>query len=191
MSEGFGDRITVTGGAGSGIGSAAGSQDHPFAAVFPISSPNAHCAAFFCDDLTDASCAHRYPEPPKFSLESIQHSLCPVRYREYPVAPLGLQFAAQLPEECHSFLRREGGHGAIEETAVPGRILQHLLCSAVIGHVASALAGDQELLAQPVILFQQKDLRPLPGSYDRREHARGAAADHDTVICHLPSTCFS
>ena len=81
--------------------------------------------------------------------------------------------------------RLVSSHGAEEEPAVPGGILQHFLCGAVIGHIAAALAGNQQLLAQPVVALQKQHLLAIPGCGDGREHTRRPAADDNSVVIHL------
>ena len=65
---------------------------------------------------------------------------------------------------------------------------QKLLRFAVVGHVAAALAGDEDLLAGLFHVLQHRHLVPLPHSSTRR-HQPGRTAAHDQHLCHPASSC--
>ena len=98
--------------------------------------------------------------------------------------------AALVFKKLFGTFRGEGGHGAVEKPAVPGSVPQNLFRRAVVGHIAAALAGDEQLFPQPVVLFQQQHLCPLPGRRDGGKHPRGTAAHHDQVMRHGPLPAF-
>ena len=60
---------------------------------------------------------------------------------------------------------------------VGAHMAQKLLCRAVVGHIAAALAGDKDLLAGLVHVFQHRHLMPLPHGGTRRHQACRACAD--------------
>ena len=66
-------------------------------------------------------------------------------------------------------------------------MVQKLFRRAVVGHIAAALAGDQDLLGRFVHVFQHRYLMPLPHGSTRRHQACRTCA-YDQHLCHLFSS---
>ena len=128
---------------------------------------------------------------PQSDLQGLQYALGPVRHGKHPVPPLYLQGAALFLKKRFDFFRGKSRHGAVQEAAVPGNIFQHTLSVGVVGHVAPALACNEQLFTQPVIFFQQQDFFPSLCGGDGRKHSGGTATDHNAVnhpASHRPGT---
>ena len=142
------------------------------------------------EELRDPSGAQRHMGVRKSSFQAVQDGGGPVRHREHPVAPLRFQRAAQALKEGLCLFRREGSHGAVEEAAIAGSVLQDLLCRAVVCHIAAALAGDQQLFPQPVIPLQQDHIGPVFCGSNGSKHPGGTAADNKYVTGHRTLPAF-
>ena len=57
-------------------------------------------------------------------------------------------------------------------------MVQKFLCGAVVGDVAAALAGDEDLLGRLFHMLQHRHLMPLPQGRTRRHQAGRTAAYH-------------
>lgn len=183
--------IAVTCGAGGGIGCPASSQDHPPGVVGLHLGSHAGYPAVFRQNMTDPPGFHGDILAAQLRLQAFQNRGCPVCYRKYPVSPLGFQRAAPLFKKRLGFFRRKGSHGAVEEPPIPRGVLQHLLAGAVVGHVAAALSGDQQLSSQPVVAFQQQHPLALACRGDGGKHSGRTAADHNSIKVPHRSACFS
>ena len=170
--------IAVAGGAGAGIGHAAGSQYHGVRrAVLPVGIHAGDCAVRHGDRRRPLP-EEADVQPPKLTLQRAGDVEGAVRHREHAVSPLHLQRHTQRLEKRHGILRCKAGQGAVQEPAVAGDIGHQRLLIAVVGHVAPALAGDIQFFAQPLVGLQQRHTRTLPGGGDGRHHTGGASADH-------------
>ena len=151
--------VAVTGGAGLGIAEAPGGKDHPIRRIFspgglyPGHSPVPDQQGF--GPLIPAV----HTGLPHISLQGRHHVPGTVRHREYPVSPFGLQGHAHGLKGRFCLLGRKGVHNGVQESGVPGHVLQYRPRRAVIGHIAAALAGDGELPAEALRLFQQQHPR--------------------------------
>ena len=57
-------------------------------------------------------------------------------------------------------------------------MVQKLFRRAVVGHIAAALAGDENFLSRFFHMFQHRHLMPLPQGRARRHQAGSTAAYH-------------
>ena len=183
--------VAVAGRTGGRVGHAAGCQNHPVGEVTPRGTRNAHRFTAVCKDALYPIRLYCHMKPAQLPCQAIENGLRFIRHRKHPVSPFCFQRTAAPAEKGHGFRGWEGSHGTVEEAPVTGRVLQDLLAGAVICDVTSSLAGDQQFLSQPVITLQkQHPFSPHCGS-DGGKHTSRAAADHDSVIFHRFSTCFS
>ena len=176
--------MAIAGGAGGGIGKPAGCQnDGPAGQRF---------AAFQRNALHRAVRNHQLLHP---AMQQYFHACCPqpffqrsghiaglIRNRECPAAPLDLGFAAQALEQRQQVIRRQAIQRAVKKPGISGHVFEKLIPVALIGHVAAALAGDIDFLAQLFVPLQQAHPRPGPGGKQRSHHSGCAAADYDQVI---------
>ena len=176
--------VAVAGGAGGGIGLAAGGKDHSRRGKAAAVGADAGDSAVLGQKLSHPRLTHRHPGFPQGAAQDVDHRRRPVRDRENAVAALDLEGAAAVFKEGLGLLRREAGERGIEKPAVARDVFQNLLPGAVVGHVAAALAGDVELFAETVVRLEEQDLRPVRGRLDRGKHAGGSAADDDHVSSH-------
>ena len=58
----------------------------------------------------------------------------------------------------------------------------------VVGQIAPAVAGGQQLAPHPALPFKQDDAAAVFRGGQRRHHAAGAAADNDNVRHFAPSS---
>ena len=58
----------------------------------------------------------------------------------------------------------------------------------VVGQIAPAVAGGQQLAPYPALPFQQDDAAAVFRGGQRRHHAAGAAADNDNIRHFAPSS---
>ena len=177
--------IAVTGGAGGGIGQAAGGQDHPAGRYGLLLGFYALHPALSRQDLPNPGSFHCHIFPPQLSLQAVQNRNGFIRYREHPIAPLCFQRAAVGIKEFHDSFRRKSRQCTEQESPIAGNVLQDLLCRAVIGHIAAALSGDQQFLAQAAVALQQKYTLSLLGCRNGSKHSRRAAADDNSIKFHF------
>ena len=137
----------------------------------------------------------RRPVPDQRDLQRLQPPLQsgadvkgPVTDGKHPIPPLGLQRHADGRKERHGVPAVEPGKGAVQKLAVPGHVGQQGLYIGVVGDVAPALAGDVQLLSQPLIGLQQRHpCAPLRRG-DSGHHPGGSPADHYQPLTHRPSS---
>ena len=181
MAHGGGHIVTVAGGAGQRIGTAAGTENHPSGLIGPlVGDHTGHRTVGRLQGL-DVGCHHSDAGTLQICPQSVNDRRGLVAFRKYPVAPLHLETAPQPFKKGHDLLRREGFHGAVEKAAVTGDVLQNLLGRAAVGDVAAALAGDVQFFAQPVVVLQKHH----PGPQFRRRtgghHPGGPGAHHQDI----------
>ena len=177
-----GERIAVAGRSGGRIGQAA-SGDHDGFGVQLAAAGKRHGKA----TVLPAHMRHRRIQrhlhagilhaPGK----GARHVARLVTHREDAVAALHLRLGAQHGQQSGDVLMAELPHGRVEELAVARHLTKEVLGVAGVRHVAAALAGDVDLLAQLFVFFQQRHLRARPSGLQRGHHARRAAADDDDV----------
>ena len=153
--------VTVSGGAGGRIADAAGGQHHRLSG---IASPLPNNAA----DRAVLNLQGRRPVPEDLHLQGLQPPFqCgadvkrTVADRKHPIPPLGFQRDAQLLKKGHHICAIETVKGAVKEFSITWNIGQQPLNIGIVGHVAPALSGDIQFFSQPLVRFQQSDLRPL------------------------------
>ena len=115
------------------------------------------------------------------ALKGVGNVVRPVGDREHAVAALGLERHAERFKQRHRVLRAQAVERAVEKAPVTRNIGKNGLDIAVIRHVAAALAGDAQLLAEHLVRLEQHDMEP---PLRRRERAHGpgrTAADHNYI----------
>ena len=112
---------------------------------------------------------------------------CLVRHREHPAAAFHLQLHAEAFEQFHSLGGRERPQRGKQKPRVRAHMPQKFLCRAVVGHVAAALASDQNFLAGLVHVLQHRHLMPLPHGGTRRHQSRRTGT-YDQHLRHLISS---
>ena len=151
-------------------------------------------------DSTDFTALRQYSPSPSL----LHHNACPVhclfqgiqngyrliRNREYPIPPLCFQWASIILQKGHDILRRKGGHGTIQKSAVSGNILKNLLTGAMVGDIAAAFSGNQQFLPQSVVTLQQEHRCAVLCGSDGRKHSGRTASDNNPVIPHFRLTAF-
>ena len=108
---------------------------------------------------------------------------------EHPVAPLHLQFHAQLCKEALHLRRRRLIHGAVKEFSISGCCSQHFLRRTVVGDVAPPLPRNVQLPSQLGVALHQADVRAQAGGGDGRHHTRGSAPHHNKFMADLTHSC--
>ncbi|CAN4003011.1 Sorbitol dehydrogenase, partial [Dysosmobacter welbionis] len=183
-----GHSVPLSCGAGGGVTDAAGGKDYRPGRVCPPLSPDT------CDGA-GGDLQLRRPVPGQRDLQRLQPPLQsgadvkgPVTDGKHPIPPLGLQRHADGRKERHGVPAVEPGKGAVQKLAVPGHVGQQGLYIGVVGDVAPALAGDVQLLSQPLIGLQQRHpCAPLRRG-DSGHHPGGSPADHYQPLTHRPSS---
>ena len=110
-----------------------------------------------------------------------------VRHREHPASALHLQLHTKALEQLHGLCGRECPQRREQKARVRAHMVQKLFRRAVVGHIAAALAGDQDLLGRFVHVLQHRYLMPLPHGSTRRHQACRTCA-YDQHLCHLFSS---
>ena len=144
--------VAVPGGTGARVGNAPRGHQHRIrqkgSALF---GANARAAAAFQQELPRA--ARLKPRAGRVAQKGGAHIFGPVAHREHPAAPFGLERHAQPLEQLHRPGRRKGVQRRVEKAGVGAHILQKGLLAAVVGQVAAAFSGNQDLFArQPAVL---------------------------------------
>ena len=183
MPRRHGEGIAVAAGAGHGIALAAGGEDdrvslQRFAAH---QRHAADCAVLLIDSLHPAVQADIHPCRGKRAAQGADHVAGLLRSGEHAPSALGYHRAALVLQQLHHPLRVQEAQCTVQKPRIPGHLPQKLIDSAVVGHVAAALAGDVDLFAQLLVALQQRDVRPRPCSVDGGHHAACAAADDDDL----------
>ena len=207
-----GQPVAVTGGAGGGVAHTAGGHQHGIGPVFfPGSPPHTDTAQgrpgfflfgmarifrhgrggfrlrrqlfqkqLFCPVIDDLRvlCVAEQCLPDLFGF---------VGHREHPAAALHLQLHAQALEQLHGPGGRERPQRGEQKARIGADMVQKLLRSAVVGHIAAPLARDKNLLTGLVGMLQHRYLMPLPHSGPRR-HQPGRTGPHDQHLCHSGSS---
>ena len=191
MPQGFCHGIAIPCGAGGGIGKAAGSQNHPPGRICTTLGSYSGNRTFLLENLQYPVVLHMDTGFSQLGFQAVQDGGRAVGNGEHPVAPLHLQGALVLLKKSLDSLRRKLLQSAIQKLSVSGNICHHLLGGAVVGHIAPAFSGNEELLPQPVIPLQKQNLLPPLSRHDGCKHSGRAAADDDAVIPHIWSARLS
>ena len=178
----LGQSVAVAGGAGGGIGHAAGSDHNGLRRMEgagEIIDPSQLALAqgqFLGAGLVE----HRNAGQFQLAFQCLHHVAGPVAGGENAAAALRLQGqAAALLEKVHHVAGAETGKGAVKELSVAGQVAHQLLCFRGVGDVAAAFSGDGQLASErPVALPQLHPGAPV-GRGQRRHDAGRAAADDD------------
>ena len=112
---------------------------------------------------------------------------CLVRHREHPAAAFHLQLHAEVLEQFHSLGGRERPQRGKQKPRVRAHMPQEFLRRAIVGHVAAALASDQNFLAGLIHVLQHRHLMPLPHGGTRRHQSRRTGT-YDQHLRHLISS---
>ena len=108
-----------------------------------------------------------------------------VRYREYAQVCFALHWYPPRLEPFPYFLRSEFAEGVLEEFRTTGVFAEEdLPVGDASGHVASASAGDGDLLSEDGVLFEEADFEIFRGIFDMiqeggRAHLAGGAPSDD------------
>ena len=207
-----GQPVAVTGGAGGGVAHTAGGHQYGICPVFPArSAPHAdaaqgraglflfgmarvfrHSGGFlrFRQQLFQQQLSGTVVH--KLGVLCIPQQGLPdllglVRHREHPASALHLQLHAKALEQLHGLCGWERPQRREQKARVRAHMVQKLFCRAVVGHIAAALAGDQDLLGRFVHVLQHRYLMPLPHGSTRRHQACRTCA-YDQHLCHLFSS---
>ena len=168
--------------AGGGVAFAAGGQHRQRGAVFPaISSARAADSAVFQNQPGNGGLYHLHAAPAGKFAQGVGNIHGAVADRKDPAAALGFKRDTQPFKDRHGLLRREGVGRAHQKAGIAPHCGNKLLRGAVIGEVAAALAGHQDLAGGALPLFQhQYPLAALAGKAGGK-HPGGPAADDDSV----------
>ena len=207
-----GQLVAVTGGAGGGVAHAAGGHQYGICPVFPArSAPHADAAqgraGLFLFEM--ARVFRHSGGFLRFRRQLFQQQLSGtvvhelgvlcipqqglpdllglVRHREHPASALHLQLHTKALEQLHGFCGWERPQRREQKARVRAHMAQKLFRCAVVGHIAAALAGDQDLLGRFVHMLQHRYLMPLPHGSTRRHQACRTCA-YDQHLCHLFSS---
>ena len=187
------DRVTehrrhampLAGRAGTPIAHAAGRQHDRLRGICTLLALDAAHRAGLVRQHAHRSVAHkRDAQPSELPLQRGGHVERAVRHREHAPPALDLERHAELLKERHRTAPVEAGERGIQKPPVLRHVCQQLLTARVVRHIAPALAGDVELLAQPLVRLEQRDGCSSARRADRRHHSGGSAADHRELLIH-------
>ena len=207
-----GQLVAVTGGTGGGVAHAAGGHQYGICPVFPArSAPHADAAqgraGFFLFRMARIFRLVRFGL--RFRRQFFQQQLFGpvvddvrilrvaqqglpdllglVRRREHPASALHLQLHTKALEQLHGLCGRECPQRREQKARVRAHMAQKLFRRAVVGHIAAALAGNQNFLRRFFHVLQHRHLMSLPDSGSRR-HQSGGTCPHDQNPCHAFSS---
>ena len=115
------------------------------------------------------------------ALKRIGNVVRAVGDRKHAVAALSLERHAEGFKQRHRVARLEAVERAVEKASVAGDVCEHGLDIAIIRHVAAALAGDAQLLAEHLVRLKQHDAQPALRRCERTHGPGRTAADHDYI----------
>jgi hypothetical protein len=123
-----------------------------------------------------------HAETAQLRTQRIDHAGRLVGLRKHAVPALRFQRAAVRFKPRHDLTWRKCVNCAVEKARIARYVREKVLRRAVVRHVAAALSGYVELFAQPVVPFQQRDLRAVFCGRNGRHHPGGAAADDKYAV---------
>jgi hypothetical protein len=148
----------------------------------PVGGRNAGDGVFVGQQRDDASLPEFDIRLPDIALERVDDVGGLIRLWEHPRAPLGLERHAAFLKEAHDLLRGKGVEGAVEKTRIAPHRLQKAVAVAVVGEVAAALAGDEQLAPDAGVAIEKQHARAARRGLSRRHEPGGAGADRDEVV---------
>ena len=169
------EAVAVAGGAGYGIGFAAGGDDDGGIVIELGETAHGRGVAYL-----DAQRLYAL-------LERAGHVAC---YQRGGVNPLPLQRDgrhAELLEEADHIFIGKGPESLLEETLVGMDVRCKFFPGTQIGQVAAPLAGEIDLPAEPFVLVEQHHARPVAerhGGPDGCHHSRRSATDDGQAWLH-------
>ena len=101
--------------------------------------------------------------------------------RKHAVAALGFERHAEGFKQRHRVARLKAVERAVEKASIAGDVCKHGFDVAVICHIAAALAGDAQLLAEHLVRLEQHDAQPALRRCERTHGPGRTAADHDYI----------
>ena len=196
MSQSGGDAVAVAGGACGGVGSAAGRENHPICGNFLILRSHPGNMPVLGANIPDTGSFHGDLPPARSSaLQAVQNVDCgSVRHREipgFPARPSGGSLAPQkrpssFPAGTPSWRCRETARSGGRSAKPPAPVQLLVTLQRPLPVISSFSAADGRFFPASSILLPPLCRRELAANMPCR-----AAADHDTVIAHQPSTRFS
>ena len=169
--------------AGGGIADAAGGHQHRLC-VQDAAVGGLHAGAAAVLDAEAAGRPVKHPGIGGIAAQGFQHVGGAVALGEDPAAPLGLEGDAQGFKQFHGRSGRESVQRRVEKPGVAADKGQELGHVAVVGQIAAALAGDEDLLPRALgVVFQHRD-RESPGRGGTGGHQSGRTAAHNQQIRH-------
>ena len=167
--------------AGGGVTGAAGSNQNMGCAVgFAIRGAHANTAAILNQQLLGAA-MHKFGVG-GIAAQGGQHIGGTVALREHPAAAFRFERHAKGFKQFHSACRRECVQRGVQKARVMAHIVQKLAHITIIGHIAAALAGNQQLLAGAFgVVFHHGGGQPPCAGGTGGHQARRTAANNQQI----------
>ena len=187
MSQVGGERVAVARRSGRGIGDAARGEDHLRALLLAFEAPPVDI--FHAEDPVaeghDLRNACIVDDPDAVFDAELQQCVgdvpCLAALRKDPVAAFDVEFHACAFEKPDRRPVVELRESHLEKFGVGAHLLGELLGRARVGDVAASLAGDADLTARFLHLFDQQHTLAAVRRRARGHHARCARPDDDDV----------
>ena len=181
-----GEAIAVAGAARRGIGNAAGGDDHRLRRIGRKPALDARKLPVAQDQRLGPIARQSDAEALQLALQRGADVEGAVGDGIDPLAALDLERDAEVLKKPHRAVAVQARKGAVEKAPALRHMGDQLVAVALVRHVAPALAGDIQLLPEPLVRLEQGNGGAHARSADRRHHPGGSAADHSHAI-HLRS----
>ena len=100
-----------------------------------------------------------------------------VRHGKYAVSALGLERNAALFKKFHCILHGKCAERTVQKPRIARHMRQKIIRTAIVGDIAPALSGDDDLASHLGVLFKQGDGCAVQRRCSGRHQSRRAAAD--------------
>ncbi len=168
--------------AGAGVTHPSGGQDDvPAPVLLSPRGADPHGAPLLQENLRHFGLKNLGPAIFREAHQGIGDAPGTVGNRVDPVPPLGLQGHPQLLEKSHGAGGGIAPDGAVKKLWVGADVFQKILRGAVVGKVAPALAGNQNLPGGALPALRHQDGKPPAGGIPGTEEPCGSATDDDGI----------
>ena len=171
--------------AGQRVGKPSRREHHRPRPDFPAGDQRSGAPAVLDNQSGAVPAYYLHVQPAELIFKRVNHVARLVGNRETALSALGFQRNSQPLEILHHVRGGALRKRAVKEPGVSRNVFQHGLGIAVVRDVAAPLAGDKDLLAGLVHVFQHRHLMPLPHGGTRRPQSCRACAPDYQYIKHL------
>ena len=176
--------VTVSGGSGTGIGTAAGTDNavvcRQFLMICAFHSVKVSIPVTFLRQNLFHFCMQMNIHMifMQFSLQGGDHIRRMIGYRKYPVSAFCLQWTSRLFNQIAHLCIVKAVKSTVQEFFISADILEQHIHIRPISHIATALSCNKELFPKLFIFFQKGYIMSTFRCRNGSHHTGSTAADH-------------